>query len=207
VLEAFRAEAGPYTSYRCTNVRASSADDADNAMAAQFASGHLALTTNCLARAVAILRAYGATLPTAGGASFPASPNGYVAKDLAGWETAKSLSPGGVTRNAFSVPGAPIELHGARPTVSLSVFSRAAGSLAVVLYSPAGSDTGVGRRRSAERVYLRRTLAIDKGRNRARLRSTRTVARGRHVARLILTLRSRSGRSLGKLGRAAMLVR
>jgi hypothetical protein len=207
VLDAVRAEAGPYTSYRCTNVSASSADDADQAVAAQSASGHLALTTNCLARAVAILRAYGATLPAAGGASFPASPNDYVAEDLAGWEAAKPLAPGGAPRSAFSVPGAPIELHGARPTVSLSVFSRAAGSLEVLLYSPAGTDTRAGPRRVARRVYLRRTLAIDKGRSRVRLRSTRRVARGRHAARLILALRSRSGRRLGTLGRSAMLVR
>jgi hypothetical protein len=208
VLRGFGAEPGPYTAYRCTNVTTSSAHNADKEVAAQFARFHLGVTDNCLTRAVAILRAYGAKLPGTDVSTFPGAPTAYVAKNLAGWEAPEPLSRGGVSRTAFTLPGAPIELRGTRPALSLPVSSRSAGALAVLVYSPIRAEAGgVGHRRSAERVYLRRTLAIDEGRNRVRLRLTRRVAPGRHAARLILTLRSRSGRVLGTSGRPVMLVR
>jgi hypothetical protein len=153
VLRGFRAEPGPYTAYRCTNVTTSSAHNADKEVAAQFARFHLGVTDNCLTRAVAILRAYGAKLPGTDVSAFPGSPTAYVAKNLAGWEAPEPLSRGGVSRAAFTLPGAPIELRGTRPALSLPVSSRAAGSLAVLLYSPIRAEAGgVGHRRSAERV-------------------------------------------------------
>jgi hypothetical protein len=102
VLRAFRAEPGPYTAYRCTNVTTSSAHNADKEVAAQFARFRLGVTDNCLTRAVAILRAYGAKLPGTDVSTFPDFPTAYVAKNLAGWEAPKPLSRGGVSRAAFT---------------------------------------------------------------------------------------------------------
>jgi hypothetical protein len=207
VLKSFRAAAVPYASYRCTNVTASSAAAADKEVAAQFASPYLGVANTSLTRAVAILRAYGASLPGAGVSGYPALPNDYVAHNVAGWEALKRLSSGRPSRSALSVPGAPIELRGARPTLYLSVSSSAAGSLAVLVSSPVSAQAAVAHRRITGGVYLRRTLAIHKGRNRIRLRLTRAVARGRHAARLTLTLRSSSRRTLASLERSVMLAR